>query len=197
MRIKLYPLIEIDKDKESINIILMLLLKYFLYGKMFESVDRINTKETMKDEKITIIEGPTPTFELVNDIWANGIIEGPTLANVAVTRLRTFNGEALVERCYKAWNSREPINLEFRDSSGLTMEVPIIAARSADENDGQLLLLWVRLPEDEVDYEFTFQDAENFLDDEEDFDDLDFEDDDDLDEDDFEEDDLGPFDLSA
>ncbi len=140
----------------------------------------------MKDEKITIIEGPTPTFELVNDVWANGIIEGPTLGNVAVTRLRTFNGEALVERCYQAWNSREPINLEFRDSSGLTMEVPIVAARSADGSDGQLLLLWVRLPEDEVEFEFSYQDDEEDLD-EEDFDDLDFDDEDDeeFDEDDF------------
>ncbi|MBT3240180.1 MAG: hypothetical protein HON98_05645 [Chloroflexi bacterium] len=147
----------------------------------------------MKDEKITIIEGPTPTFELVNDVWANGIIEGPTLANVAVTRLRTFNGQALVERCYRAWNSREPINLEFRDSAGLTMEVPIVAARSADGNDGQLLLLWVRLPEDEVEYEFTFQDENEIFDDEDDFDDIDFEDENE-DEDDFDEDD---FDLSA
>ena len=168
-------------------------LAYFLYGKMGESVLKLTLEETMKDEKITIIEGPTPTFELVNDVWANGIIEGPTLANVAVTRLRTFNGEALVERCYKAWNSREPINLEFRDSTGLTMEVPIVAARSTDGSDGQLLLLWVRLPEDEVEFEFTFQDEGDTLDlDEDDFDDFD-----DEDENDFDEDDEDYFDLSS
>lgn len=149
-------------------------------------------KDIMKDEKITIIEGPTPTFELVNDVWANGIIEGPKIGNVAVTRLRTFNGDALVERCYKAWNNREPINLEFKDSNGLTMEVPIVAARSADGNEGQLLLLWVRLPEDDLEYEFSFQEeGEELLDDEdfEDFlDDLDEDEFDDLDEDDEDED---------
>ena len=42
------------------------------------------------DEKITIIEGPPPTFEAVNDGWALGINESPYLFDVAMTRLRTF-----------------------------------------------------------------------------------------------------------
>jgi hypothetical protein len=37
------------------------------------------------DEKITIIEGPPPTFEAVSDGWALGLNEGPSLADVAVT----------------------------------------------------------------------------------------------------------------
>ena len=62
------------------------------------------------DEKITIIEGPPPVFEAVNDGWALGLNEGSHLSVPALTRLRTFNGPALVERCYRAWNSKLPIH---------------------------------------------------------------------------------------
>ena len=128
-------------------------------------------------EKITIIEGPAPMFELVSDTWVNGIIESPTIANVAVTQVRTFNGPALVERCFHSWRNRELINLEFKGPDGLVLEVPIIAARSTDSDDGQMLHLWVRLPDEEVDIEFEFEDSE---DDEFPDDDLfDFDDDDD------------------
>jgi len=124
-------------------------------------------------EKITIIEGPAPTFELVNDNWVNGIIESPTIANIAVTQVRTFNGPALVERCFRSWKQKELINLEFKDSDGLVLEVPIIAARSTDSADGQMLHLWVRLPESDMDIEFEFEDTEDddLLDD--DYDDFD------------------------
>jgi hypothetical protein len=124
----------------------------------------------MNEEKITIIEGPPPTFELVNDIWANGIVESPALANVAVTNLRTANGPALVERCYRAWNNHDSINLEFRGEDGLTLEVPIVAARATETKDGQLLFLWVRLPSDdfEVDFEYRDIDGSDFGEDDED-----------------------------
>lgn len=39
-------------------------------------------------EKITIIEGPPPTFEAVHESWLLGLIEGPTPAGVALCRLR-------------------------------------------------------------------------------------------------------------
>ena len=129
----------------------------------------------MDDRKITIIEGPTPTFETVYDTWANGIVESPTLGSVAVTQLRTANGPALVERCYRAWHRREPIHLEFRSTDGMTQEVPIVAARTTDSDDGQLLLLWVRLPENDLVVDFIVDD-----DDDDDFDDDYFEDDDDI-----------------
>ena len=115
----------------------------------------------MDDDKITIIEGPPPTFEIVYDVWANGIIDSASHANVAVTRLRTFNGPSLVERCYRAWHRREPINLEFRSTDGMTMEAPIVAARTTDSQDGQLLLLWVRLPESEIEIDFLYDDDFN------------------------------------
>jgi hypothetical protein len=48
------------------------------------------------DEKITIIEGPPPVFEAVNDGWALGLNEGSRLSVPALTRLRTYNGPALL-----------------------------------------------------------------------------------------------------
>lgn len=138
----------------------------------------------MDDEKITIIEGPPPTFEIVYDVWANGIADSANQASVAVTRLRTFNGPALVERCHQAWHKREPINLEFRGTDGLTMEVPIVAARSTTIDDGEMLLLWVRLPDNELEIDFIYGDDDL----EDGFDDMDDLEDDDSadDEDDFE-----------
>lgn len=120
------------------------------------------------DQKITIIEGPPPVFELVQDVWANTIIDSPIGANVAVTKLRTFNGSSLVERCYNTWSEKETMNLEFKDTSGLIMEVPIIAARTIDGDDGELLLLWVRLPHEEIEFDIH----SNHYDDDDDYDDL-------------------------
>ncbi|HEY5670197.1 MAG TPA: hypothetical protein VIS10_09390 [Anaerolineales bacterium] len=110
------------------------------------------------DEKITIIEGPPPTFETVADGWVLGLNEGPKLGNIAVTRLRTFNGPALVERCYRAWHNQQTILLEYRSSDGLTQTTPIVAARHMELEDGQLLELWVRLTNDEVQLELGYED---------------------------------------
>ncbi len=101
--------------------------------------------EMPSPEKITIIEGPTPTFETPPETWALSFSEGPSLPRVAVTRLRTFNGPALVERCWRAWNSGRSCNLEYRDEEGLTQEAPIVAARAVETHDGQVLLLHVRV----------------------------------------------------
>ena len=142
----------------------------------------------MEDTKITIIEGPTPTFEVVYDSWANGIVDSSILSNVAVTRLRTSNGHSLVERCYRAWNRRDPIHLEFRSTDGLTQEVPIVAARATETEDGDVLLLWVRLPEKDMVVDFIVNDEEEddeFLD----YDDLDDYDDDEQDDFNIEDDD--------
>jgi len=101
------------------------------------------------DEKITIIEGPPPTFEAIGDGWAMGLNDSPSLYNIALTRLRTFNGPALLERCYRAWRNQNTINLEYRSMDGLQNQAPILAARTLDVDDGQMLFLWVRLPFDE------------------------------------------------
>jgi hypothetical protein len=110
------------------------------------------------DDKITIIEGPPPTFEAVNDGWAMGLNESPTLADVAITRLRTYNGPALVERCHRAWRNQQNIFLEFRNPDGLERVAPIVAARSVETEEGQLLLLWVRLNDEEVELELGYDD---------------------------------------
>lgn len=110
------------------------------------------------DEKITIIEGPPPTFEAVNDGWALGLSDSPVLADIMITRLRTYNGPGLVERCYRAWHQQQNIYLEYRTSDGLPTSAPIVAARTLEIDDGQLLLLWVRLNNDEVDLELGYDD---------------------------------------
>jgi hypothetical protein len=110
------------------------------------------------DDKITIIEGPPPTFEAVSDGWVLGLAESPTMGEVALTRLRTFNGPALVERCHRAWRNRQPIHLEFRNEDGLQTQAPIIAARHVETEEGHLLLLWVRLTNEEVQLEFGYED---------------------------------------
>jgi hypothetical protein len=109
------------------------------------------------EDKITIIEGPPPTFELVDEGWVNGVLEGPSLYNVAVTHLRTFNGGELVERCYRAWSRQESINLEFKTDDG-PQEAAIVAARSTETEDGQVLILWVRLPDEEIELAIDFDD---------------------------------------
>lgn len=96
------------------------------------------------DDKITIIEGPTPSFEFIDDGWALGLNESPSLYELAVTRLRTFNGSALVERCHRAWNSQSAIYLHFRDRLGMETKEPIMAARTIETPEGQVLMLWIR-----------------------------------------------------
>lgn len=110
------------------------------------------------DNKITIIEGPPPVFEPSGDAWASGVAESPTFGSVVLTRLRTFNGPALVERCHRAWRSMEPIQLEFRSSEGLIEYRPIVAARFVDTEEGHVLLLWVRLSENDVQLEIEYDD---------------------------------------
>lgn len=122
------------------------------------------------DNKITIIEGPTPNFDPVDtdfiagiNGWTAGLNEGPYLYDTARTTLRTFNGEALLERCHKAWERKLTMYLEYRDPIGMTMEVPIVAARTIDSDDGNLLILWVRqIPEEfeEIEDDVDFDDAD-------------------------------------
>ena len=113
------------------------------------------------DDKITIIEGPPPVFEAVNDGWAMGLSEGSRLSVPALTRLRTFNGPALVERCYQAWHKKMPIHLHYQTEMGVEQSAPILAARNVETPDGHVLLLWVYLDHDKVEYEFDKGDDES------------------------------------
>ncbi len=101
------------------------------------------------DDRITIIEGPPPVFEETGEAWATGLNESPALHNLALTRLRTFNGAALVERCHKTWRQQEIMFLHYRNRMGLEEKAPIMAARTVNTNDGDMLLLWVRVEVDE------------------------------------------------
>jgi hypothetical protein len=96
------------------------------------------------ENKITIIEGPTPVFEDISDGWALGLNESPLLYDTIFTQVRTLNGPALVERCHKAWKSNSSIYLHFKDRMGVEEKAPIIAVRCVDADEGQVLLLWVR-----------------------------------------------------
>lgn len=113
------------------------------------------------DDRITIIEGPPPVFETVDDGWALGLNESPFLYDLALTRLRTFNGPALVERCHRAWHSQGTINLHYRNDMGFEETAPIMAARSLDTDDGQVLLLWCRRKPEEVEEELDFGDDDD------------------------------------
>jgi hypothetical protein len=110
------------------------------------------------DEKITIIEGPPPTFEAAHEGWVLGLNDSPSFASFVLTRLRTYNGSALIERCYRAWNNKNAIQLEYRDVDGLQKQAPIVAARTLEADEGQMLLLWVRLDIDEAELETDLDD---------------------------------------
>jgi hypothetical protein len=108
----------------------------------------------MTDDRITIIEGPPPTFEPVQDAWALGMNDTSALSIVTLTRLRTHNGPALVQRCYRAWHEQLPINLHYRGTDGMEQTAPIIAARSIETDEGYVLLLWLYFNRDRVELEF-------------------------------------------
>ena len=113
------------------------------------------------EDKITIIEGPTPVFEPVQDGWALGLNETRQFSMTALTRLRTFNGPALVERCYRRWSQRQPITLHYRDEDGLETSAPILAARSIETDEGQVLLLWLHIQRDNMDLEIDSGDDDD------------------------------------
>jgi len=104
------------------------------------------------NNKITIIEGPTPVFERLSGDsehreelnWAVGILEGPYLYDTFLTTLRTFDSNKLLERCKTAWEAGQTMFLEYKDEVGLRKEDPIIAARALTVEEGDMLLLWVR-----------------------------------------------------
>ena len=132
------------------------------------------------EDRITIIEGPTPEFEDISDGWALGLIESPLLYDTIFTQVRTLNAPALVERCHRAWKKNDTIYLHFKNKMGIEEKAPITAVRSVETDEGQILLLWVRqLPS----YNDLINIAEEMSDVDDDFDE-DIFDDDDFDDDD-------------
>ncbi len=117
------------------------------------------------NNKITIIEGPTPVFERLSGdpehseelSWAVGILEGPFLYDTSMTTLRTFDSSKLLDRCKTTWEAHQTMFLEYKDEIGLRKEDPIIAARALTVDEGDMLLLWVRR-------EFDSEHASDFVD---------------------------------
>jgi len=110
------------------------------------------------DDKITIIEGPTPNFETISDGWALGLDETPLDYDLAITHVRTFNGPALVERCHRAWSSQGTIYLHYRNRLGLEETAPILAARNMETPEGHVLVLWCRLNGEDTSEEWSSDD---------------------------------------
>ena len=104
------------------------------------------------NNKITIIEGPTPEFQVVTGQsalegslnWVGSVMEGPFLCNTAFTNLRTLDSQKLLDRCLDTWAAKQTMYLEYRDRIGLRQEDPIVAARAISVEEGDMLLLWVR-----------------------------------------------------
>src|SRR3990172_1943102 len=71
-------------------------------------------------EKITIIEGPAPTFEFTLETWLPGMVESPSMPRLAMCRVRTSDGSALVERCHRAWRETRPAYLQYHAGDGTT-----------------------------------------------------------------------------
>jgi hypothetical protein len=100
----------------------------------------------IEPELITIVEGPTPDFHLVADPWAFSILEGASPFLPAACQVRSFNGNQLLERCQRAWNTHRPILLDYRQMDGLRRKVEIVGARLEKIEGIDVLNLWVRQP---------------------------------------------------
>jgi hypothetical protein len=98
-----------------------------------------------KPAYITIVEGPPPEFQAVNNWWAIGVAEGPEGREVARAEMRTFDGAKLVKRCTDAWDEGRSARLNFPVGDGSRAELDIVAARWERVPEGDKLYLWVRL----------------------------------------------------
>jgi hypothetical protein len=113
----------------------------------------MRTENTAEPELITIVEGPPPDFQPVPDVWPLSILEDPHPMLPAYVKMRTFNGQKMVERCQHAWREDRPVKLDFPDSSGARQQISIVAARWTEVEEGHVLHLWVQLPADMVEEE--------------------------------------------
>lgn len=102
------------------------------------------------NDKITIIEGPTPTFETVAQEWGDSQCECPHSYHIMMTVLRTLNGPLLMERCRRAWAADDVMYLHFRNTIGLEARVPIIAADYQESPEGPQIVVWVRMDDHQL-----------------------------------------------
>ena len=98
---------------------------------------------------ITIIEGPPPDFKSAPESWTLSEIESDKAYNVSRCQVRSFNGQALLDRCRRAWSDSNSIYLDFPTFGGLRRRLEIVGARYEHLSEGDMLNLWVRhLPDD-------------------------------------------------
>ncbi len=100
----------------------------------------------IEPEYITIIEGPTPEFQSTPEFAINSVLEGPHDSFTAYCELRTANGEAILERCRRAWKEKRPVRLDFPDEMRMRKELDVVGLRLKERDEGTVLQLWVRHP---------------------------------------------------
>jgi len=101
-------------------------------------------------ELITIVEGPTPEFRPSPYLWMQSVYDSPEDAEVLTCELRTLNGESIVERCRNAWNEGRQVKLDFPDYMRMRQQLAVVAMRLEETEEGPLLTLWVRQPDDVI-----------------------------------------------
>lgn len=104
-------------------------------------------EEYLNAELITIVEGPSPQFQPPMETWALSVHEARAPSPVAYCRMRTISGRRMLQRCQDAWAEARPVQLDFPDEMGLRRRATILAVRWSETDEGDLLHLWVRLPE--------------------------------------------------
>ena len=104
-------------------------------------------------EMITIIEGPPPEFLLAQDTWSMSVWEGQTPRAVGLCQMRTFKAQDLMDRCRRAWSEGRPVHLDFPQMDGLRQQVEVLAAKPGHVEEGDLLYLWVAVPQEAAEIE--------------------------------------------
>ncbi|MGB8648984.1 MAG: hypothetical protein WCF84_27355 [Anaerolineae bacterium] len=99
---------------------------------------------SQEPDAITIIEGPPPQFKDADQVWTLSLVEANQPYDVSLTQVRSFKGQALLDRCRRAWGAQRPIYFDFPTYSGLRRRFEIIAAKFEQLPEGDLLNLWVR-----------------------------------------------------
>ena len=102
-------------------------------------------EDNTQAEFITIVEGPTPDFTATPAKWPWSLHEGPGDTMCVMCKLRTFDGQALVDRCRTAWDEDRPVRLDYPDREGGRQEADIVAVRNETVEEGDVLYLWVSL----------------------------------------------------
>lgn len=107
------------------------------------------------EERITATER-MPTFEIVRDGWAQGLLEGQSSEFVIVsTTLRAFNAPRFSEKCNRAWQNNNPIYFhytwdEYDSTTGYERRAQICAAKPFKAPDGEGIMLWIAMPISEL-----------------------------------------------